>query len=126
MQVAPCQGAVIPTLGTCPAATGNLSCGPASLRRREHEAPMEDRGSSDVWVMNADGSDPHDLTEHHGDVTGPTWSPDGTRIAYAWNGYIWIIGADGSGDHDISPADGSDRQPAWSPDGSRIAFISGS
>ena len=37
----------------------------------------------DVWIMNADGSDPVNLTQgRHGSCVSLTWSPDGTKIAY--------------------------------------------
>ena len=35
----------------------------------------------DVWIMNADGSDPVNLTKGR-DCASPAWSPDGTKIAY--------------------------------------------
>jgi len=34
----------------------------------------------DIWVMNADGSDQHQIT-HNATYYGTPWSPDGTRIA---------------------------------------------
>jgi len=40
-------------------------------------------GFGDVWIMNADGSDPVNLTQgRHGHCVSPAWSPDGTKIAY--------------------------------------------
>jgi Tol biopolymer transport system component len=81
--------------------------------------------------MNADGTDQTNVS--HNDLTegGPTWSPDGKRIAFASvpdeysTSQIYVMDADGSnrvkisGDH---PRDMSD--PAWSPDGKRVAFYS--
>ena len=64
----------------------------------------------------------------------PTWSPDGSRIAYAgyWNtckasgggGDIWVMNADGSGKYRLMDDTAVDRQPTWSPDGGTIAFVS--
>jgi dipeptidyl aminopeptidase/acylaminoacyl peptidase len=71
---------------------------------------------SDIWVMNADGTDRRNLTHADGSFD-PTWSPDGTRIAYERNFTIWVIDADGTDDHQISPAGAFDHDPAWSPDG---------
>ena len=40
-------------------------------------------GSGDVWIMNADGSAPVNLTQgRHGHCVDLVWSPDGTKIAY--------------------------------------------
>jgi hypothetical protein len=58
----------------------------------------------------------------------PTWSPDGSRIAFAsnrdgnWN--LFVMEADGSWVTPLTRGTGSDDQPAWSPDGARIAFES--
>ncbi|ABX07162.1 MAG TPA: hypothetical protein DEF47_14410 [Herpetosiphon sp.] len=35
-----------------------------------------------IWVMNADGSNPHPLTKGLGGVTQPRWSPDGKWIVF--------------------------------------------
>ena len=36
----------------------------------------------DIWVMNADGSAQTNLTNTPGNDLNPTWSPDGTRLAF--------------------------------------------
>jgi TolB protein len=66
-------------------------------------------------VMNGDGTELRRLSINSGN---PTWSPDGTRIAFVKNGGIWVMRRDGSGARRL--ARGED--PAWSPDGRRIAF----
>jgi len=49
---------------------------------------------SQVWIMNADGSDKKRLTERGGQ---PDWSPDGNHIVYIGPEHtIWVMDADGS------------------------------
>lgn len=58
----------------------------------------------------------------------PTWSPDGSKIAFAsnrdgnWN--LFVMEADGSWLTPLTRGTGVDDRPAWSPDGARIAFES--
>jgi Tol biopolymer transport system component len=82
----------------------------------------------DVYVMNADGSDLTRLTSHRGHDFDPSWSPDGSRIAFRserdGNNEIYVMNADGSEQRNVSNFSGDDWGPAWAPDGSRIAFNS--
>jgi TolB protein len=78
----------------------------------------------DLYTINADGSDPVNLTA--GPETGgePGWSPNGRQIAFAaGDGMIWVIDVDGSNRQLLVDLQAIPTfEPAWSPDGSRIAF----
>jgi hypothetical protein len=78
--------------------------------------------------MNADGSNPVNLTNAPGDDGVPAWSPDGQRIAFSSNRdgdfEVYAMNADGSNQVRLTTAPGDDLRPNWSPDGLRIAFDS--
>ncbi len=58
----------------------------------------------------------------------PSWSPDGTKIAFPsdrdGNWEIYVLQADGSTGNRLTSNDDSDTSPAWSPDGKQLAFQS--
>lgn len=86
-----------------------------------------------IAVMNADGSGHVRLTSIICDGGcspdwGPSWSPDGTKIAFTTNRdgnwEVYVMNPDGSGLTNLSNHSASDAAPVFSPDGSRIAFNS--
>jgi hypothetical protein len=89
--------------------------------------------SLDIWTTPPDGTAQTNLTNSD-DVDGAaSWSPDGTKIAFAsslggdedpWQ--LYIMNADGSGKMWRGPLFSAGFGPAWSPDGTEIAFASSS
>lgn len=85
---------------------------------------------ADIYVMDANGSNQLRLTNNsnlvHANVD-PTWSADGTRIAFVSNRSgkteIWIMNADGSNQLQLTNSAGPGFL-AWSPNGNKIAFHS--
>ena len=80
--------------------------------------------------MGIDGSNLTKLTTTGSDQN-PTWSPDGTKIAFdtrraGVTATIWVMNADGTDQHSVidrSPF--GVANPAWSPDGTLLAYERG-
>jgi len=83
-----------------------------------------------IYVASADGKSVRPLTGKGFGAFDPTWSPDGTQLAFAKhsaNGSgIAVVGADGSGLRLIATSANGDHYwvPDWSPDGQWIIFDS--
>jgi TolB protein len=84
-----------------------------------------------IFIIHADGSDPHPVTPPRLEGGAPDWSPTGHRIAFnsnaARNGSsIFTMRPDGSDIRRITPDrfPHNDVLPTFSPQGDRIAFAS--
>lgn len=84
--------------------------------------------NEDIYVMNADGTNPTRLTNASASDHGAVWSPDGTMIAFHssrdGNFEIYVMNADGSAQTRLTNDPAIDNSAAWSPDGTKIAFTS--
>jgi hypothetical protein len=84
-------------------------------------------GPSQIFVLERDGTERR-LTDIPDGAFEPTWSPDGTQIAFAARTTpdedtdIFVMAADGSRIRRLVGTPGPDGSPDWSPDGTRIVF----
>lgn len=86
-------------------------------------------GNDEIYVMEADGSNPTRLTADPAGDDFASWSPDGHRILFTSDRgggreQLWVMNADGSGAQQLTREAGGAYEAAWSPDGTRMAFVS--
>jgi Tol biopolymer transport system component len=91
----------------------------------------EDQHDDEVRTADIDGTE----TTLVGDAAHPSWSPDGTRVAFERRvetrdgereqDEIYVANVDGSGERRLTFHATDDHDAAWSPDGSSILFMRG-
>jgi Tol biopolymer transport system component len=80
-----------------------------------------------LWVSKTDGTDRHELASSPMETGLPSWSPDGTQVAFSgrqpggrWN--IYRVSAQGGVTEQLVTAARGLEDPTWSPDGNSLAF----
>lgn len=94
--------------------------------------------TSEIYTINADGSDLRQVTQMGGVILDPKWSPDGKQLVFYESelgafdsgskggllNEVFRINSDGSDLVDLTQNAGLDIEPSWSPDGKWITFAS--
>jgi Tol biopolymer transport system component len=82
-----------------------------------------------LYTINPDGTGKTEIVNSQTEIHYPSWSPDGTKIAFSrtvfpsQNFQIFVVNADGSNVLQLTNT-GSNYGTEWSPDGTKIAFTS--
>jgi dipeptidyl aminopeptidase/acylaminoacyl peptidase len=86
-----------------------------------------------LFVIDASGGEARQITSGDFDASTPSWSPDGSRIAFCSRSGlpeaatalsdIWVVEVDGGALTRVTAGNGPMTTPAWSHDGKEIAFV---
>lgn len=87
---------------------------------------------ADLWVMEADGSNPVNLTPDTLTTfeSGARWSPDGSKIAYSASQDgnfidVWVMDSDGSNRRNLTAENpNGDEFVTWTPDSETLIYSS--
>lgn len=100
------------------------------LRYRSDEEGTLDLRRKHLWAISLDGAAPRRITDGDWDDTAPSFSPDGTRLAFVSDrtpqrdldtvADVWTVTGDGAEATRITTGRGTFGNPSWSPDASRI------
>jgi dipeptidyl aminopeptidase/acylaminoacyl peptidase len=84
----------------------------------------ENKGNTDIYLVNSDGSNLHPLKNSDKNESDPKFSPDGKTIAFTRGGNIWSCNYNGADEKELADISTGASGIVWSPDGSKMLFAS--
>jgi serine/threonine protein kinase len=107
---------------------GGISAISVAFSRDEEWATYTTFPDGILWRSKSDGSQRLQLTFQPTESGWPCWSPDGKRIAFAYNipgkrVKIHVVPTEGGTSQELMPGETTDAMPDWSPDGNHLAFV---
>lgn len=84
-------------------------------------------GNAEIYIMNPDGSQQVNLTQHPAEDYDPAWSPNGKQVVFSSDRTegvfdLYLMNPDGENVQKVFKDNEYRREPVWSPNGKHIAY----